>query len=314
MAERSSCFGRTGKSIAALNPKLGRLGYCHFRFIVLCSLYKARYGLFITYILDELKHEGIEMLELYRELALNPVFSVNAFAQRYSSRDSARSALKRLLRAGLIERVRHGLYVCLSATTGEPMATRFQIASAITPTSYVSHHSAFEYLGIANQVSHEVCVSSATRFPAFSFHGYEYRFLHFSLADGMAIPGLDKGVRVANRERAVVESIRDLDRVGGLEEVFDNISFLENLDEAKILRYLAHGNHFLWQKTGFLLSCVGEQLGLSGSFFDLCRLKAGKSTRYLTTDYYPCRYDKEWRLVVPKWLGAGGSDALYAWL
>ena len=43
------------------------------------------------------------------------------------------------------------------------VANRFQIASAITPSSYVSYHTAFEYYGIADQVFYEVFVGSETR-------------------------------------------------------------------------------------------------------------------------------------------------------
>lgn len=45
-----------------------------------------------------------------------------------------------------------------------PAVTRYQIASRITPISYVSHRSAFEYYGYTNQVSYEMNVSSVTEF------------------------------------------------------------------------------------------------------------------------------------------------------
>lgn len=46
-----------------------------------------------------------------------------------------------------------------------PVANRFQIASAIHSSSYVSHHSAFEYYGITDQTYYDVCLNEQNFFP-----------------------------------------------------------------------------------------------------------------------------------------------------
>lgn len=69
------------------------------------------------------------------------------------------------------------MYTCISGVTSAPVANRFQIASHITPTSYVSHHTAMEYYGITAQIYHDVYVSSETSFRDFTFDGYAYCFV-----------------------------------------------------------------------------------------------------------------------------------------
>lgn len=63
--------------------------------------------------------------------------------------------IKAFLEKGYIERVRHDLYVVISLETGQPIANRFQIASAAVEDACVSHHNAFEYYGVANHVFYD---------------------------------------------------------------------------------------------------------------------------------------------------------------
>ena len=103
-------------------------------------------------------------MNLYYELLQYPVFSMKEVNALYSSKRTARAALGKLLKESMVLKIRNGLYTCISGENGGPVANRFQIASAITPSSYVSYHTAFEYYGIADQVFYEVFVGSETRF------------------------------------------------------------------------------------------------------------------------------------------------------
>lgn len=91
-------------------------------------------------------------MKLYFELLKKPVFKTEDVNLLYNNMDSARSAVKRLLKYGMATKIRNNMYTCISGETGAPVANRFQIASHITPTSYVSHHTAMEYYGITDQV------------------------------------------------------------------------------------------------------------------------------------------------------------------
>ena len=84
-------------------------------------------------------------MNLYYELLQYPVFSMKEVNALYSSERTARAALEKLLKKNMVVKIRNKLYTCVSGENGGPVANKFQIASAITPSSYVSHHTAFVY-------------------------------------------------------------------------------------------------------------------------------------------------------------------------
>ena len=213
------------------------------------------------------------ILNLYFELLKTPVFTVEDVNKYYDNMDSARSAIKRLMKEGMVAKIRNNMYTCISGETGAPVANRFQIASKITPTSYVSHHTAMEYYGITDQVYYDVYVASETSFREFEFDGYTYRYV----------------------------ASKDMDKISGIEEVLQDIGSVKRMQEKRVLKYLdLLSNQFLYQKMGFLLSGHKEQMGLSDDFFDTCKSQIGKSKRYLTKDMSGGRYVDEWKLVIPE--------------
>lgn len=240
-------------------------------------------------------------MNLYFELLQNPIFTVEDVNKYYSNLDSARSAVKRLMKYGMIQKIRNNMYTCISGETNDPVADRFQIASAITPTAYISHHTAMEYYGITNQVYYDVYVSSETRFSEFEFGGYFYHYVPSRLQAGVEEIKYSGGIRVTDKERTLVDNIKDMDKISGMEEVLSIIEGMYLLNEEKILEYLdGYKNQFLFQKTGFFLWNYKENLGLSEDFFEICKAKIGKSKRYLTRDNYKGIYDDRWKLVIPE--------------
>ena len=118
-----------------------------------------------------------ENMNLYFELLQYPVFSMKEVNALYPSERTTRVALGKLLKEGMALKIRNGLYTCMSGENGGPVANRFQIACAITLSSYVSHHTDFEYYGIVDQIFYEVYVGSETRFHDFIFDGYTYHYV-----------------------------------------------------------------------------------------------------------------------------------------
>ena len=152
------------------------------------------------------------ILNLYFELLKTPVFTVEDVNKYYDNMDSARSAIKRLMKEGMVAKIRNNMYTCISGETGAPVANRFQIASKITPTSYVSHHTAMEYYGITDQVYYDVYVASETSFREFEFDGYTYRYVASKDMEGVETPALSGGIRITNRERTLVDCVKDMDK------------------------------------------------------------------------------------------------------
>lgn len=136
--------------------------------------------------------------------------------------------------------------MAVSLESGMPAATRYQIAGSITPTSYVSHRSAFAYYGYANQVSYEMNVSSDTAFRNFEYEGITYMYISSRLPEGIASR---QGVRVTDLERTAIDYIGDFERIGGLEELLRSLEMITFLSEEKLLRYLElSGKAVLYQK------------------------------------------------------------------
>lgn len=239
-------------------------------------------------------------MNLYFELLKKPVFCMEDVNVFYGNIESARSAIKRMMKEGMVAKIRNNMYTCISGETSAPVANRFQIASKITPTSYVSHHTALEYYGITDQIYYDVYVSSETSFRDFTFDGYTYRYVASKTMEGVEKPALSGGVAVTNIERTVIDCIKDMDKISGIEEVAINIECVGSMREKRLLKYLElFQNQFLYQKTGYLLSEHQEKTGLSDEFFDTCKEKIGMSKRYLTREQEHGQYNAEWKLIIP---------------
>ena len=244
---------------------------------------------------------GGEEMDLYYELLQFPVFSMREVNTIYSSERTARTALGKLVKEGMVLKIRNSLYTCVSGENGGPVANRFQIASAIHPSAYVSHHSAFEYYGISDQVFYDVYVSSEMRFHDFVFDGYTYHFVKSQMQQGVTSPQFGGGVKVTDKERTILDSIKDMNLIAGLEETITCISSVADVDEAKLLDYLEiYGNPFLYQKMGFIASQYRNELNISDEFINICKQRKGGSKRYLVNDISEPTYARDWSLVYPK--------------
>lgn len=240
-------------------------------------------------------------MNVYFQMLKRPVFAMEDVRLLCGNTHSARSAVGRLVKKGLVAKIRNNLYTCVSGETEAPLANRFQIASAISSSSYVTHHSALEYYGLTDQVIYEVYVGSKTAFRSFEFDGYTYRFVRSKVWDGVEALEFSGGVRVTDRERTMLDCIKDMDKLSGLEEIVACVQGMSRISEERLLHYLArYDNQFLYQKVGYLLSEIRTELELSDHFFSVCRNKMGKSTRYLSSDFSGGKYVGEWKLVVPE--------------
>ena len=240
----------------------------------------------------------ITTLDLYSKLLRSHVFSFSDIEGITGDKKKANNAIYKLKKNGLIVSVKKNLYSAVSLSDKRPVADKFEIASKITSSSFVSHHSAFEFYGIANQVFNEMHVSSDSKFNDFYFDGLEYKYIqnkyHFGITE-------IKHVKVTDMERTVLDSIKDFEKKSGLEEVLQCISLVKFIDEKKLTEYLAkYDNNFLYQKTGFILRHFSS-LHLSDNFFEHCKKAADASIRYLCRkdEAKSFTFDKEWNLCIP---------------
>lgn len=242
-------------------------------------------------------------MSLYFKLLTKPVFSIEDVNKYYDNLNSARSAVRRLVNSGMVKKIRNNMYTCTNGEGGMSVANRFQIGSSINTGAYISHHTAMEYYGITDQVFYEVYVTSNTKFNDFEFDGYRYHHIFPSISGGITNEEYSGGIRVTDKERTILDSIKDLDKIAGIEEVAYNINAMGRLNEDKLLLYLEqYNNQFLYQKTGFFLSKDENKHGLSEGFFEKCHSKIAKSKRYLTKDAHSGTYDAVWQVIVPDYI------------
>lgn len=236
-------------------------------------------------------------MKYYEKLLAMGCFSLQDVAQLTKNTETARTVCKSYMKKGYIERVKRDLYVAVSLETGQAVANRYVIASHISDNAVVSHHSAFEYYGYANQVVYEVQVTSKTRFQDFSFDGLQYRRIMPQINDGIVH---QNSVRITTPERTVIDCIHLFEKVGGLEELLRCIALIPTLKEAELLACLAeYNNGFLYQKTGCILSYFAAALSLTDDFFAECKKHLPKGKSYLYSRTSDFVFYKDWQLYAP---------------
>ena len=238
-------------------------------------------------------------MKYYDALVRMEVFSKEEINRLTGNPNSAKTCLRNAVNNGQAEKLRHNYYAVKSLETGKAIPSRFVIGSGINESAYLSHHTAFEYYGMANQVFETVYVSSSSKFRNFSHDGIEYKYFISKMDFGVVTP--TKNVRVTDIERTILDNIKDFLKIGGLEELLRCLSMVTVVDETILLKYLAaYDNQFLYQKTGYLLSHY-KNMRLSDTFFNECAEYIGGSVRYLYDgiQYESPQYNATWQVFVP---------------
>jgi len=150
-------------------------------------------------------------------------------------------------------------------------------------------------------VFYEMYISGEKRFTPFEFEGISYK--HIAPRISVGVVDRPDGVRVTDMERTVLDSIGDFEKIAGLEELLRCLELIPYLNENKLLEYLEqYSKQVLYQKTGYILSHLKEELRLTDQFFDICEKKVTKSVRYIYRGVRnePNVFDRRWQLYVPE--------------
>lgn len=238
-------------------------------------------------------------MELYKQLAELRCFTRDDMVHLAGSENAAVWQIKRYLKKEYIERVRRDLYAVISLETGQPIPNRYQIASRVADDACVSLHSAFEFYGYGNQVYYDVYFTTRKRVRSFSYDGINYYPI---IPQGdTGITETNTGVRVTSLERTVIDSIADFEKAGGLEELLRCLLLIPSLDGNKLLDSLTqHGRAQLFQKTGFILESLKDELALPEVFFTECEKHISNSKTYLFPKQSDFVLHKRWKIFAPK--------------
>lgn len=239
-------------------------------------------------------------MERYKELAIMRCFTHDDMVRLTGSESSAVWQIKNYLQKGYIERVRRNLYVVISMETGQAIPNRYQIASRVTDDAYVSHHSAFEYYGYANQVFYDVYFATQKRVRPFSHDGVNY--CPVASQGNADVIKTDTGVRVTSLERTTIDSIASFEKIGGgLEELLRCLLLIPSLDYIKLLDALElYGRAQLYQKAGYILDVWKDELSLPEPFFEECEKRSSVSKTYLFEKQGDFVLHSRWKLYAPK--------------
>ncbi len=253
-------------------------------------------------------------MKYYEQFVRLGLFTYADAKKIIGTESSTVNLLQKYIQKGYLAKIRRGLYTAINLVDNEPVANKFAVASALTDTAVVSHHSAFEYYGYSNQVSYDICVSSESKFNSFDFGGFHYHRVKPNICDGIT-HGAGK-VAVTDIERTVLDGINDFENDMGFEELIQCISGVPFLNENKLIDYLSQYNKcFLYQKTGFISEHLQLELYISDEFIKHCKEHSGNSSRYLIKNITKANLDfsKKWHLTIPKnlWQNINGDD-LYA--
>ncbi len=223
------------------------------------------------------------------------IFNYDFILQLTKSRSLADETIQNYLKKGYIKRVKKNLYVTISLENGGVIPNKFEIASNITETSFISHHSAFEYYGFGNQVYNEVSVTSLKKFKDFIFESNEYRYLYSTSNEFVDEVN---GIRVSTIAKTIVETIDYIKTYDDMEEVIHNLSSLPAINGLLVMEYLLFiDKKILFNKVGLILSYFVDDLLVTNSLLERMKNLGIKSVKYFSKEKYRLKkYYKEWNL------------------
>lgn len=232
------------------------------------------------------------------EITKLKIFNFNEFIKIVGDSNLAKITLQNYIKKGYVQRIKNNLYSPISLETNEIIANKFLIGSSITKTSFISHHSAFEFYGYYNQVYNVVNVSSISKFTSFEFEDNQYSFIK---ASSNSFVEEIRGIRVSTIERTIVDSIKDSGKYCELEETLNCIKLIPYISINEIIKYLEQINSkMLYKKVGIILSLFKKQFNIPDSFFDKCHEISDSIKGYFDNNKDAHVYNSEWKIYIYK--------------
>ena len=135
------------------------------------------------------------------------------------------------------------------------------------------------------------------RFRDFEYNGILYHRMERNAYTDVVTNGK---LRVTGIEQTIVDSIKDFTKIAGLEEVIRCIMLVPSVKEEKILEALSvYDNKFLYQKCGYILEQLQDELGLSNDFFEYLSRYTAEGKRYLIKENGQNVWNLKWKIYVP---------------
>ena len=221
-----------------------------------------------------------------------------------------RKYVRRLVKAGKMERVRRGLYVVLSPLESPDahVGDKFLIASKIRDEYYLGFHTALEYHGCAQSLFNEayVCVKAGDRFDRFRYDRFYFAPVFVEDTQLGVEDRLHRGkvLRVSTKERTFIECVDRVWYAGGWEEALKSLEDLRGLDFEKLTDLLENmGKGILVRRVGYVLEFLKGRSpfyeGLEEKLLDGLAQRVSRSPHYLVRgESGP--FNERWNLYIPE--------------
>ena len=249
-------------------------------------------------------------MKYLKELSQKGIFDSLFLTDLTKSENLTKKILASYLEKDLVRKVKYNLYAVVDLKTNGLIPSKYEIGSSINDTSFISHHSAFEFYGFYNQVHNQITVSSIKKFTNFEFENNAYIFSQ-TKSDLQVL--FVKGVRVTSLARTIVDEIDSIRNIDDFEEILKCIALVPIVNEIQILEYLRYkGKKSLYNKVGLILSFFKEDLFLSDNFFYRMSNLHSPVRRYFPSNKINnLKYYNEWNLYsvdIEKLLGSEDID------
>ena len=185
----------------------------------------------------------------------------------------------------------------------------FEAAHALRPEGVFAQHAALELLGAAHSVWNRVTVWTGSRRRALNLGRSTVRFPRHPkpLRDGGDVNFATRTIehrgavlRVTGAERTLVEGFRDLNEVGGPEELLESAMGFASLDLDLLERVLScYGLRSLYSCAGWFLERHADRFGVSEAVLDRFASRGLQANQYMERNRRGGALAKRWRLIVP---------------
>ena len=237
---------------------------------------------------------------IYSELYSQRVVNTKDVKETLEEEKMASEYITNLRKKGFFKKIRKGLYAISPpdmVNQDEIKPDKFLVANKIKDESYLSHHSALEFHGLAQSIYNRIYITSTTYGRSFAYSGIEYKIIttkHFFGVEKTS--HLNSTIAVSDREKTILDCIRSPKYAGGWEELLKSLEKIPSIDKETLLIYLQKiDEKYLYQKTGFILDYIKNFEEISDELLS----KVGKRTYYIDKDK-ESYYVKRWNLMVPK--------------
>ena len=248
------------------------------------------------------------MIELLPTIQQKRIFRKSDVVELLGDKRRAEVLLLTYQKRGYIQKIRRNLYCVLNLATGLPEVSRYEVACAIQSDAYIAYHTALEYHGLAHQFWYDVQVAAARPFVRFEHAECSFVAVSSKTMYGIDEPRFDRGVRVTNIERTIIDCISHMDLAGGAEEFKHCMEGVRKLRSSELMNVLkAYNTPVVYQKVGCVLALLSLPIDDPDLVLHLCRSNAGSAVNFLTNRDDSTVYQGKWKLYVPECLTSQSS-------